>query len=68
MLKDRVTELKAIRNQARADTERAEGAIERQGPTSTSRRNPEARRHGSSPPQVLRQLVMLVRGFGHVAA
>jgi hypothetical protein len=26
MLKDRITELKAIRDQARADTERAEGA------------------------------------------
>jgi site-specific DNA recombinase len=35
MLKDRITELKAIRDQARADTERAEGAIERQGPTIT---------------------------------
>jgi hypothetical protein len=34
MLKDRITELKAIRDQARADTERAEGAIERLGPTS----------------------------------
>jgi uncharacterized coiled-coil DUF342 family protein len=36
MLKDRITELKAIRDQARADTERAEGAIERQGPTITT--------------------------------
>jgi site-specific DNA recombinase len=27
MLKDRITELKAIRDQARADAERAEGAI-----------------------------------------
>src|SRR6202163_3043700 len=35
MLKDRITELKAIRDQARADTERAEGAIERQGLTIT---------------------------------
>jgi hypothetical protein len=35
MLKDRITELKAIRDQARADAERAEGAIERQGPTIT---------------------------------
>jgi hypothetical protein len=68
MLKDRVTELKAIRNQARADTERAEGATERQGPTITSRRNPEARGHGSSPPQVLRPPMMPVCGFGHVAA
>jgi site-specific DNA recombinase len=33
MLKDRIAELKAIRDQARADTERAEGAIERLGPT-----------------------------------
>src|SRR5450631_2043324 len=33
MLKDRIAELKAIRDQARADTERAEGATERQGPT-----------------------------------
>jgi hypothetical protein len=36
MLKDRITELKAIRDQARADTERAEGAINRQGPTITT--------------------------------
>src|SRR6202035_3677278 len=36
MLKDRITELKAIRDQARADTERAEGAIERLGPTITA--------------------------------
>jgi hypothetical protein len=36
MLKDRIAELKAIRDQARADTERAEGAIERQGPTITA--------------------------------
>ena len=36
MLKDRVTELKAIRDQARADAERAEGAIDRQGPTITT--------------------------------
>jgi site-specific DNA recombinase len=36
MLKDRIAELKAIRDQARADTERAEGAIERQGPTITT--------------------------------
>jgi hypothetical protein len=28
----------------------------------------KARRHGSSPPQVLRLPVMLVCGFGHVAA
>jgi site-specific DNA recombinase len=36
MLKDRIAELKAIRDQARADTERAEGAINRQGPTITT--------------------------------
>jgi site-specific DNA recombinase len=36
MLKDRITVLKAIRDQARADTERAEGAINRQGPTITT--------------------------------
>jgi site-specific DNA recombinase len=35
MLKDRVAELKAIRDQARADTERAEDAIERLGPSIT---------------------------------
>jgi DNA invertase Pin-like site-specific DNA recombinase len=35
MLKDRIAELKAIRDQARADAERAEGAIERQGPSIT---------------------------------
>jgi hypothetical protein len=28
----------------------------------------DLRRHGSNPPQVLRQPVMLVCGFGHVAA
>jgi site-specific DNA recombinase len=39
MLKDRITELKAIRDQARADTERAEGAINRQGPTITPQSN-----------------------------
>jgi site-specific DNA recombinase len=32
MLKDRIAELKAIRNQARIDAERAEHAIERLGP------------------------------------
>jgi hypothetical protein len=36
MLKDRITELKAIRDHARADTERAEGAVERLGPTITT--------------------------------
>ena len=36
MLKDRITELNAIRDQTRADAERAEGAIERQGPTITT--------------------------------
>jgi site-specific DNA recombinase len=36
MLKDRITELTAIRAQARADTERAEGAIERLGPNITA--------------------------------
>ncbi len=35
MLKDRVTELKAIRDQARADAERAEDAVERVGPSLT---------------------------------
>ena len=35
MLKDRVAELKSIRDQAHADAERAEGAIERVGPTIT---------------------------------
>src|SRR6202049_175482 len=33
MLKDRVAELKATRDQARADAERAEGALDRFGPT-----------------------------------
>jgi site-specific DNA recombinase len=32
MLKDRVAELKAVRDEARADAERAEGALERLGP------------------------------------
>ena len=35
MLKDRVAELKSIRDQAHADAERAEGALERVGPTIT---------------------------------
>jgi hypothetical protein len=35
MLKERVTELKSIRDQARADAERAEGAIDRSGPSIT---------------------------------
>jgi len=35
MLKDRVAELKAIRDQARADAERAQEAIERTGPAIT---------------------------------
>jgi hypothetical protein len=35
MPKDRVTELKAIRDQARADAERAEGALDRLGPSIT---------------------------------
>jgi site-specific DNA recombinase len=35
MLKDRITELKATRDQARLDAERAEDAIERGGPTIT---------------------------------
>src|SRR5882757_9262277 len=37
MLKDRIAELKAIRNQARTDAERAEDAIERLGPSITPR-------------------------------
>ena len=32
MLKERVTELRAVRDQARADAERAEGALDRLGP------------------------------------
>jgi site-specific DNA recombinase len=36
MLKDRVVELKVIRDQAHADAERAEGVLERVGPTITS--------------------------------
>jgi site-specific DNA recombinase len=36
MLKDRIAELKAIRDQARADAERAEDAIERLGPYITA--------------------------------
>jgi site-specific DNA recombinase len=35
MLKDRITELKATRDQARADAERAEGALDRLGPVIT---------------------------------
>ena len=35
LLKDRITELKVIRDQAHADIARAEGAIERQGPIIT---------------------------------
>jgi len=40
MLKDRITELKATRDQAGADAERAEGALDRLGPVIT----PAARR------------------------
>jgi hypothetical protein len=51
MLKDRIAE--AIRDQARADTERAKGAINRQGPTSPPNRSrrlpgPPASECGSS--------------------
>jgi site-specific DNA recombinase len=35
LLKERVTELKTIRDQARADAERAEGALDRAGPSIT---------------------------------
>ena len=35
MLKERVTELRAVRDQARADAERAEGALDRLGPSIT---------------------------------
>lgn len=35
LLKERVTELKGIRDQARADAERAEGALDRAGPSIT---------------------------------
>ena len=35
MLKDRVTELRAVRDQARADAERAEGALDRLEPSIT---------------------------------
>src|SRR5450631_3282492 len=41
MLKERVTELKAIRDQARTDAERAEGALDRLGPSIT----PQAHAH-----------------------
>jgi hypothetical protein len=36
MLKERVSELKSIRDQARADAERAEGALDRAGPSNHS--------------------------------
>jgi hypothetical protein len=35
LLKERVTELKSVRDQARADAERAEGALNRAGPSIT---------------------------------
>jgi site-specific DNA recombinase len=35
MLKERMTELKTIRDQARADAERAAGALDRAGPSIT---------------------------------
>jgi site-specific DNA recombinase len=35
LLKDRIAELKAVRDQARADAERAEGALDRLGPSIT---------------------------------
>jgi DNA invertase Pin-like site-specific DNA recombinase len=37
LLKERVTELKSVRDQARADAERAEGALDRAGPSITPR-------------------------------
>jgi site-specific DNA recombinase len=36
LLKERVTELKSVREQARADAERAAGALDRAGPSITS--------------------------------
>jgi hypothetical protein len=48
MLKDRITELKAIRDQARADAERAEGAIDRLGqPSLPDRSRPLPGPHAS---------------------
>ena len=47
MLKERVTELKTIRDQARADAERAEGAIERLGPTNHTADAQDVRQDGS---------------------
>ncbi len=42
MLKERVTELRAVRDQARADAERAEGALDRLGPSIASACAPRA--------------------------
>jgi hypothetical protein len=53
VLKDRITELKAIRDQARADIERAEGAIDRADPDACNRSSEEAWRNpfpGATPP------------------
>jgi hypothetical protein len=47
MLKNRITELKAIRDQARADAERAEDAIERLGPSITAAGAQNIRQAGS---------------------
>ena len=52
MLKDRIAELKAIRDQARADAERAEDAIDRLGPSITPQalKSSPGRRAGACAP------------------
>ena len=46
MLKERVTELKSVRDQARADAERAEGALDRAGPSITPQAAQDLRQAG----------------------
>ncbi len=57
MLRERVTELKSIRDQARADAERAEGALDRVGPSIT----PQALKTFAS--QVRRRMRTESRGY-----
>jgi site-specific DNA recombinase len=49
MLKERVTELRAIRDQARADAERAEGALDRLGSSITPQAGAENLRQPGPP-------------------
>ena len=56
MLKDRIAELKAIRDQARTDAERTQEAIERAGPSITTPRPQDVRRGSQAHPHRERRL------------